>query len=63
MFIRAVRVCHHNDVSGYKQTFFALKSQKIIINKKVAVMFGIREDYFLLLNLVDVNSCEVDQNM
>ena len=26
-------------------------------------MFCMREDDFLLLNLVDVNSCEVDQNM
>ena len=28
-----------------------------------AVMFCMREDDFQILNLVDVNSCEVDQNM
>ena len=46
-----------------KTDIFALKSQKMIIKITAVVMFCMREDDFLLLNLVDVNSCEVSQNV
>ena len=52
----AVTTCHHVVVSNRKRTFCVLEHQKIIINNNKGV-FSIKEDDFLLLSAVDVNSC------